>query len=347
MRAQEEARWRPSLRDVVRCSDELSSVANAYHGAEVADFVTKRFGVDVHALLGRLAFSRILEEEAEHIQPAEECTYLPARFHLGSVGFHTAIDQNSRMEDGEVYPYVFVIDDSSRSKFQACFRIDEGGAAFSILASSSERFPYCLTPGGTEEDIASARTVASDAESADPSKWLASLLTSRHKAAAHLAVDLFDWWYHSRGGRADYRLSSLSNWDLITSVDFIQVRRALMSCSTVREVRRVFKTLDGDIERVLASARSQGQIPGLLPDGRLSKRPKFGKRGAVETWRAVLEVVRVDAVEDLDAALDFCVKYAEEYESNTRFSSAADRLLSSAGGAEDMNSNLLRECLRV
>ena len=326
------------LRDVVRHSDDLSSVADAYHGTEVADYVSKRFGKNVQSLLGRLAFSRIISEEAAYIQPAEECTFLPARFHLGSVGFHASVEQNSRFEDG-LYPYVFVVDDKIR--FQACFRIDEGGAAFSM--SSDERFPYCLTPGGTDADIAAARVVASDAEAADSTKWLAPLLTSQHREAAHLAVDLFDWWYHARGGRVHFRLPTSANWDLITGMDFILVRRALMASSTVRDVRRVFKALDADIGSVVEA--SAGRVPGRLPDARLSKRAKFGKRSAVEVWSALRGVFAVDTIESMNAALDFCVKYVEEYESNARFASAADRLLGSS--SLELSSNLLHECLRV
>ena len=345
-RAQEAARWRPRLREVVRTDDELASVASAYHGAEVASFVKKKFGQDVQGILGRLTFSQIIEEEAAHIQPAEACTYLPARFHLGDVGFHSAIEQDSRMEEGETYPYVFVVDDAARSKFQACFRIDaQGGAAFSILASSGERFPFCLTPGGADVDIEAARVVAADVEAADSTKWLSSLLTSRHRAAAHLVVDLFDWWYHARGGRVDFRLRESANWDLILVEDFINVRRALMASSTVREVRRVFKALDGDIGCIVEGESSQGRVAGRLPDARLAKRQRFGVRSAAETWRALREKISIDSAEDIDAALDFCLKYVVEYETNARFASAADRLLGSSSA--DMNANLLAECLRV
>ena len=327
------------LRDVVRHSDDLWSVADAYHGMEVANYVSKRFGQDVQALLGRLEFSRIISEEAAYIQPAEECTYLPGRFHLGSVGFHSSIEQNSRFEDGQVYPYVFVV--TTGAKFQTCFRIDEDGAAFSM--SSDDRFPYCLTPGGTDDDISAARAVAAVAEAADSTKWLSSLLTSQHREAAHLAVDLFDWWYHSSGGRVNYRIPTAANWDLITGVDFIHARRALMASSTVRDVRRVFKALDADIGRVVEA--SAGRVPGPLPDARLSKRAKFGKRSAVEVWSALREVFAIDTVESMNAALDFCMKHAKEYGSNARFASAADRLLGSS--SLELSSNLLAECLRV
>jgi hypothetical protein len=346
---QEVEAWRPRLRDVVRCDDDLASVANAGHDPKVAVYVREKFGIDVLELLGRQAFARVIGEEAEYIEPAEKCVYLPARCHLGDIGFHSAIEQNSRMEEGELYPYVFVVDDPDRSKFQACFRIDgQGGAAFSIFASSEDRFPQCLTPGGTEEDIAAARVAAAEAETADSRRWLSSLLTSRHRAAAHLTVDLFDWWYHARGGRAEFRLPSSANWDLIIGDDFVNVRRALMTSSTIRDVRRVFKALDGDIGVIVEEESAQGRIAGALPDSRLAKRPKFGKRGAVEVWTALGEVFAIESAEAMDAALDFCVKYVDEYGGNARFASAADRLLGSAGSsAPELSFNLLRECLRA
>lgn len=341
---QEAETWRPRLRDVVRRDHDLASVGESYHGAEVAVHVKQKLGCDVQALLGRLKFSEIIKEEAAHIQAAENCAYLPARFHLGAVGFHHAVEQGSKMEEGEMFPYVFVIDDASRCKFQACYRTDEQAAAFSIPESSTERFPNCLTPGGTDEDIAAARVVSAAAEAVDTCKWLASLLTSRHRAAAHLAVDLFEWWYHARGGRAEYKLRASPNWELIVGEDFINVRRALMASSTIRDVRRVFKALDGDIGLVVDGESAQGRIAGRLPDARLAKRPRFGKRGAVEVWCALREVFGVDTVEAMDAALDFCVKHAAEYESNARFASAADRLLASPA---ELSPDLLRECLRV
>lgn len=314
----------------------------------MASYVAKKFGVDIQNVLGRLMFSTIINDEAEYIQPADECTYLPARFHLGAVGFHSAVVQDSRVEEGEVYPYVFVVDDSSRHQFQACFRTDaHGGAAFSIASSANERFPYYLTPGGSDGDIEAARAVASDVEAADSTKWLTSLLTSRHRTAAHLVVDLFDWWYHARGGRSEFVLSRPANSALIAGVDFVNVRRALLGSSTVREVRRVFKALNCDIDLVVAAEASQGQVAGRLPDSRLAKRPRFGGRSAAETWSALRGVARIDSAADIDAGLDFCVKYAREYESNARFASAADRLLASSADDADLNANLLRECLRV
>lgn len=54
--------------------------------------------------------------------------------------------------------------------------------------------------------------------------------------------------------------------------------------------------------------------------------------------------------DSVDAIVDFCVRYDGEYETNGRFSSAADRLLASLStDAADCRliHNMLRESLRV
>lgn len=327
------------MRQVIRCHHDLHCVD---HKA-VRDYMLREFHYDLYEL-GRMRASEIVCEESDFVLASAECTYLPSSFQLGDVGYNRAITPENALEEGEINPYVFVVEDARANRHQACFRTDgDDMAAFS--ARGDDAFPYCLAPGGSPEDVAAARALGADRFAANSRKWLSCLVTSSVRQSAHLAADLFDWWYGARGGDNQNRLEGCANSQLIATSEFINVRRALITCVTVREVRQVFKALDADIQLIAAGEDAMdAPRPSAVP----RKRPRQASALAVlDVWDGFVDSGAV-TVDSVDAIVDFCLRYDTEYEKHSRFSGVADRLLAVLGTSDSpLISNLLAESVRV